>query len=100
MCLSALYLDYVLFYFSADIFFMAFVERGTGACFHMIWQPASLLQFVNFIRKVYVLMVIGAGKISTNSNFKVAVGWESYIAHILCGRFVISSVQGLFLFQI
>lgn len=58
-------------FLSADISFMAYVERGTGACFHTIWQPANLRQFVNFIRKVYVLMVTGAGKISK----KVAVGW-------------------------
>lgn len=57
-------------FLSADISFMAYVERGTGACFHTIWQPANLRQFVNFIRKVYVLMVTGAGKISK----KVAVG--------------------------
>lgn len=51
---------------------MAFVERGAGACFHMIWQPASLQQYVNFIRKVYVLMENDAGKMFKNGTFVVA----------------------------
>lgn len=63
MHLSAFYLNHVSFFLLTDISYMAFVERGTGACFHMTWQPANLQPYVNFIRKVYVLMVIGAGKI-------------------------------------
>lgn len=62
-----MWISYLLVHISpfltlADTSFMAFVERGTGACFHMIWQPANHQQYVNFIRKVYVLMEIGAGK--------------------------------------
>lgn len=87
-------------FLSADISFMAYVERGTDACFHTIWQPANLRQFVNFIRKVYVLMVTGAGKISKN----VAVGWGFlYYTTLHFGviRFVLMfSVYGLFFYFI
>lgn len=76
MHVSAFSVAHGSFCLSADISFMVFVERGTGACFHMIWQPANLQQYVNFIRKVYVLMVIGAGKMAKNASFDVVVGRE------------------------